>query len=150
MGNRRTDEAKPARDLPGDTSMSKTGFLQSFLWPGCMWLTHAFAGLLLFAVLVFLVPQFVAVLEDFDAELPAITQMLIRLSTLLVNYWYLILFPLVAIDAAVLFGLSQVPPKLMGLRTLWFTAIMLAAILFLFFSIVALAMPFAALSASLR
>ena len=129
---------------------NKSLFFESFLWPSCMWLTHAFVGLLLFAVLVFVVPQFVVVLEDFDAELPAGTQMLIRLSSLLVNYWYLILLPLVAVDAAILFGLSQVPPKLMWLRTLWFTAIMLAAILFLFFAIVALAMPFAALSADLR
>jgi len=36
--------------------MKKNGFLASFLWPGCMWLTHAFVGLLLFIVLLFVVP----------------------------------------------------------------------------------------------
>lgn len=125
--------------------MDKNGFLQSFLWPGCMWLAHAFVGLLLYMVLVFLVPQCVGVLEDFDAELPAATQMLIRLSSMLVNYWYLILFLLAMVDAAVLFGLSQVPPRLRWLRSLWFNATVLAAILFLFFSVVALALPFGAI-----
>jgi hypothetical protein len=83
------------------------------------------------------------VFEDFDTELPAATQMLIRLSSMLVNYWYLVLF-LAIIDAAILFGLSQVPPKLRWLRSLWFNATMLAAILFLFFSVVALALPIGA------
>jgi hypothetical protein len=143
MNDSEPPKAKSSGDLPGDTTMDKNGFLQSFLWPGFMWLTHAFVGLLLFVVLVFIVPHFRAVFEDFDTELPAATQMLIRLSSMLVNYWYLVLF-LAIIDAAILFGLSQVPPKLRWLRSLWFNATMLAAILFLFFSVVALALPIGA------
>jgi len=142
--NSRYGEARFAGVLPGDSLMKKNGFLESFVWPGCMWVAHAFVGLLLFIVLVFVVPQFVVVLEDFEAELPAATQMLIRLSSMLVNYWYLILF-LAIMDAAILFGLSQVPPKLKWLRSLWFNATMLAAILFLFFSVVALALPIGAI-----
>jgi len=44
--------------------MNKNGFLQCFLCPGCMWFTHAFVGLLLFVVLVFIVPHFMAVTGD--------------------------------------------------------------------------------------
>jgi len=144
MNDSEPPKAKSAGDLPGDTTMDKNGFLQSFLWPGFMWFTHAFVGLLLFTVLVRVVPQFVVVSEDFETELPAATQILIRLSSMLVNYWYLIVF-LAIVDAAILFGLSQVPPKLKWLRSLWFNATMLAAILFLFFSMVALALPIAAI-----
>ena len=71
--------------------MSQNGFLESFLWPACMWLTHAFVGLLLCMVLVLIVPEFAAVLADFEAELPAMTQLIIELSHMLAAYWYLVL-----------------------------------------------------------
>jgi hypothetical protein len=145
MNDSEPPKATSAGDLPGDTTMDKNGFLQSFLWPGFTWFTHAFVGLLLFMVLVRVVPQFVVVWEDFETELPAATQMLIRLSSLLINRWYLILLFLAIVDAAILFGLSQVPPKLRWLRSLCFNATMLAAILFLFFSVVALALPISAI-----
>ena len=121
--------------------MNKNGFVESFLWPACMWLTHALVALLLFVVLVSVVPMFVAVFKDFAAELPTATIGLIDLSTMMINYWYLVIPFLAIIDAAILFGLSQVPPKLRWLRSLWFNAIMLAAILFLVFSMVFLALP---------
>ena len=122
--------------------MNKNGFIESFLWPACMWLTHVFVGVLLFVVAVGVVPAFWKFFADLDAELPAATTTLLNLSNILVNYWYLILPVFAIVDAAILFGLSQAPPKLRWLRSLWFNAIMLATILILFFSMVALALPF--------
>ena len=121
--------------------MNKNGFVESFLWPACMWLTHAFVALLLSVVMVSIVPIFLAVFKDFNMALPVGTVVLIDLSTMMINYWYLVIPFLAIIDAAILFGLSQVPPKLRWLRSLWFNAIMLAAILFLFYSMVFLALP---------
>ncbi len=126
--------------------MSQNGFLESFLWPACMWLTHAFVGLLLIMVSVSIVPISMELFANFDADLPAATQRLLQLSDMLVHYWYLAIPFLAIVDAAILFGLSQVPPKLRWLRSLWFNAIMLATILFLFFSMAALAVPLRSLS----
>ena len=121
--------------------MNRNGFIESFLWPACMWLTHVFVGLLLFVVLVFLVPIFVNHFEEIDADLPAATELLIWLSSMLVNYWGLILPFFAIIDAAILFGLSQTPPKLRWLRSLWFNAIMLATIILLSFWMANVALP---------
>ena len=61
------------------------------------WMTQLlyFAALLFVAtsvlmfVMIKIVPAFKTIFEDFGTELPAITQLLIDLSTLFVNYWYL-------------------------------------------------------------
>ncbi len=122
-------------------NMNRNGFIESFLWPVCMWLTHAFAGVLLFVVLVFIVPIFENHFDEIDADLPTATITLLNLSNILVNFWYLILPVLAIIDAAILFGLSQAPPKLRWLRSMWFNAIMLATIILLSLWMVNLAMP---------
>jgi type II secretory pathway component PulF len=122
-------------------NMNRNGFIESFLWPVCMWLTHVFAGVLLFGVLVFIVPIFENHFDEIDAELPAATITLLDLSNTLVNFWYLILPDLAIVDAAILFGLSQVPPKLRWLRSMWFNAIMLATIILFSFWMVNVAMP---------
>jgi len=122
--------------------MNRAGFLDSFLWPACMWLTHAFVGVLLFMVPVFIVPPFLEIFEDFSTELPASTQMLIVLSEKLVTYWFVALLFCGLVDAALLFGLSQTPSKLRWLRSLWFNGILVVAALLMFFAMVGLALPF--------
>ncbi len=46
-------------------------------------------GILAF-IMIKIVPQFKKIFDDFDSELPAMTQMLIDISNWVVNYWYLI------------------------------------------------------------
>jgi len=122
--------------------MNKNGFVESFLWPICMWLTHGFVALLLSVVLIGIVPKFVMQFEEFSMELPQATQMLIGLSHMMCSYWYLLVPFLAIVDAAALLGLSQLPPKLRWLRSLWFNFFMLAAIVFLFLTLFVLIVPF--------
>jgi type IV pilus assembly protein PilC len=53
-------------------------------------------GILAF-IMIKIVPQFKKIFDDFDSELPAMTQTLIDVSNLTVNYWYLL--PLIPIGA---------------------------------------------------
>lgn len=46
-------------------------------------------GILAF-IMIKIVPQFKKIFDDFDSELPAMTQLLIDISNWVVNYWYLI------------------------------------------------------------
>jgi type IV pilus assembly protein PilC len=46
-------------------------------------------GILAF-IMIKIVPQFKKIFDDFDSELPAMTQVLIDISNWVVNYWYLI------------------------------------------------------------
>jgi type IV pilus assembly protein PilC len=53
-------------------------------------------GILAF-IMIKIVPQFKKIFDDFDSELPAMTQTLIDISNFTVNYWYLL--PLIPIGA---------------------------------------------------
>lgn len=63
-------------------------------------LVDASLWLLVCLLLYFLVPKFVKVFQDFDAELPAITLQMIGLSNVVVRFFYLI--PLLVIAGAVI------------------------------------------------
>ena len=56
-------------------------------------------GVLIF-MLTYLVPQFTAMFEDNGATLPALTQVIINISSFIKNYWYLLLI------GVVLFGIT--------------------------------------------
>lgn len=51
----------------------------------------SFAGLILVALIAFLVPVFEKVFKDFGGKLPAITQMTVNMSHLLTDRWYLLI-----------------------------------------------------------
>jgi type II secretory pathway component PulF len=58
------------------------------------------ATIFLFIMTFFLIkimPSFQAIFDDFDLDLPHITNVLIALSNLFVDYWYLFVFPLLAL-----------------------------------------------------
>lgn len=60
----------------------------------CEAIAHGGFGLGGIVYLYFIVPQFKKLFEDFGAELPSMTMMLIMISDLVVNYWYILLFGL--------------------------------------------------------
>lgn len=60
----------------------------------------SFAFLVLIALVAFLVPVFVGVLEDFGGELPAITKITVGISKAVTGYWWLLL-AVVAVTAFV-------------------------------------------------
>src|SRR5690606_40887006 len=42
-------------------------------------------------LLIFVIPQFEAVFQNFGADLPAFTQMLVSMSRFMVSYWWMVL-----------------------------------------------------------
>ena len=64
-------------------------------------------GILAF-IMVQIVPQFKKIFDDFGSELPAMTQTLINVSNLTVNYWYLI--PLIPIGFVLLIRAIKLIP----------------------------------------
>ena len=104
-----------------DRALSKVAF-----WG--MLLIHCIAGLVLFAMLIGFVREFEELFERLRerAELPAITVYML----VLYKYWYCIFVLGFALDAAVLFALGRLPPRLRWLAAVWFGS-MLAAIILL-------------------
>jgi type IV pilus assembly protein PilC len=51
----------------------------------------SFAGIVVFALVAFLVPVFAKVFKDFGGKLPAITQFTVNLSNLVTHQWYLLI-----------------------------------------------------------
>lgn len=129
--------------------MNDTNLQKSVYWTVGMLAVHCVAGCGILALLVYIVPRFMAIFADFDAELPAMTLWMISLATLLVSYWYLILGPAFAVDAAVFIGLSRLRSGGRWAMAFWFMAVLGAMILFAGFVVVALFLPMQHLHESL-
>ena len=132
--------ASSKQDPPRETSLGR-----SLAWTAWMLLAHFLAVVVLIVALVRMVPEFLKLLEEFDAAMPTMTQWVFHLSHVVVQYWYLLVPLGVVIDAAVLFGLRLLPGKARGLSTVWAVVVLVAAILLLGFIILAVALPLQAL-----
>ena len=60
--------------------MDDKNFLKSVCRTAGMWLVHCIAGCGVLALLVYVVPHYMAVFANSEAELPAMTQLLISLA----------------------------------------------------------------------
>lgn len=60
-------------------------------------------------LLIFVVPQFEATFQGFGADLPAFTQLLIRISDFLVAYWFRLAVVLIAAIAGLIFAYKRSP-----------------------------------------
>ena len=60
----------------------------ALVYPGHAWSLFA-VGILIF-IMIKIVPAFIKIFADFEADLPAMTMMLINISHAAVNYWYLL------------------------------------------------------------
>ena len=123
------------------TSPVENPILRSLGWTAWMLLTHFVAAMVLLAVLLAVVPRIVVIFEDLDAELPAMTVLVINLSRVVPGYWYLALPLGLAVDAALLFGLSRLPAEARWLGTLWASLVWMAALLLLGLIVVAVFLP---------
>ena len=119
----------------------KTSLARSLAWTAWMLLAHFLAAVALIVALVRTVPQFLKLFEDFDAAMPTMTELVIRLSHVVVQYWYLLVPLVLVVDAAVLLGLRLLPGKAKGLSTVWAVLVLVAAILLLGFIVLAVALP---------
>ena len=60
-------------------------------------------------LLIFVIPQFEAVFQNFGAELPAFTQLIVRMSEFMVQWWWLMLLVVVGSIAAAVFLFKRSP-----------------------------------------
>jgi len=130
-----SDPAMPEtpRDAnPGDKSLVSTAG---------MLFAHLAAGLIVVVVMGFVVPRFVRTFAELEAELPPMSEYMITVSNLVVRWWYLLLPIGLAIDAALLFGLSRLPRPARWLATVWGIVVLLAAVLLIGLTVVAVIVP---------
>ena len=111
------------------------------LWACATWLVHAFALHLVAMAFVKCVPDFVETYDGLGMELPAMTLMIIKLSNLVVNFWYLLVI-LLFFDFVFLIGASLSGPVLRSIARAWSTLLLFGTILLLGVTIIATAVPF--------
>lgn len=126
--------------------MNDKDFTKSVYWTAGMLSVHCVAGCGLLALLVYVVPKCVGVFADFEVDLPVMTQLVISLPSVVVDYWYLLIGPAIGIDVVVFIWLWSKR----WARFAWFVAVLGAMILFAVFVAVALGVPLINLSESLN
>jgi type II secretory pathway component PulF len=110
---------------------------------------HLFVTLVIVTFLAGTVPRYEEIFDDLDVKLPPATQLIIALSRLVANYWYLLVLAFFAIDGPLAIGLQFLPQRMRWLRVCWFDSYLLAAILFLFLGNTMLYIPLTGILASL-
>jgi len=105
--------------------------------------THSFPLFVLLVMAYFIVPRFKRVFEGFNTELDEFTRLLIGISDLVVNYWYIVLPQLVmilGIDLFVFHLLHRNAPT-RWVAKLWSVSIGIALLLVIWLSIWVLMQP---------
>jgi type II secretory pathway component PulF len=123
------------------TCTSRHQVLRTVVWTAWMLLTHLVAFVLVMWVLGTIVPQFLAMFAEFEAEVPPVSILVIDLSHIVTAYWYLVLPLALVIDAALLFGLRCLPAAANWLATVWATLVWLGMLLLLAMVVVGLYVP---------
>jgi type IV pilus assembly protein PilC len=60
-------------------------------------------------LLIFVVPQFKAIFQQFGADLPAFTQMIVAASEFMISYWWLVLFVVAGSIVGIMFAVKRSP-----------------------------------------
>lgn len=128
-------------DLTTAQSADENPFARSLVWTAWVLLTHFISGVVVVGVLVFVVPRFVTLFDDFGMELPSLAILLIGVARFVAAYWYLLLPGGLAVDAIVLLGLSRLPAGARWLGIVWATLVLLAAVALLALIVVGLFLP---------
>ena len=138
----------PESDVPR-ASVAENPIHRSLVWTAWMLLTHFVAGVLLLWAMISVVPRFIAMFAEFEAEVPPVTELLIVVSNLVARWGYLLLPLGLAVDAVLLLALSRLPAGARWLGTLWATLVLVAALVAFALMIVAIMLPLAVLIESL-
>ena len=70
----------------------------------------SFAGIVLIALVAFLVPVFIGVFKQFGGDLPAITKLTVAMSNAMTGYWW----ALIAVTVGARLGVPQVEALRLG------------------------------------
>jgi type II secretory pathway component PulF len=109
---------------------------------------HFVVALMVWSFLIRIVPVYLRFFVEQDVPLPAMTQQLLSMSDLTVRYWYLLPLAFFAFNGPLALGLQFLPQRLRWIKVCWFDGFLLAAIVFLTYANMALAIPFVAMSQS--
>ena len=130
----------PTRDDAVNPSRGSSVFA-AFFAAGLAFAVQLFVTIAMVAFLGSIVPRYVRFFEVHDTLLPAATQLLISLSMWNMNYWFLFVLAIIVIDGPIALGVQFLPNRLRWLKVCWFDSYLLLAIVFLFFSSIALCVP---------
>lgn len=86
------EEAHRLMNRPGTSNPVQASLPATLAWIACI-------GLLTMCmvtfIMVFIIPKFMKIFEDFGTDLPDLTMMLISFSDWFISYWYFVAFPFV-------------------------------------------------------
>ncbi len=117
------------------------GTLRAILAAGVQFIIHLTVTMLIVVFLGSVVRQYSLFYEANGVMLPVVTRQLLQLSLWNNSYWYLLVLAFIAVDGLVAVGLQFLPDRLRWLKACWFDGYLVAAIVFLFWGIVALSVP---------
>jgi hypothetical protein len=129
---------------------------QGLAWPFAIIATviHAVLAFVLFFGLLFWVPRYEKIFNDFNMQLPAMTKALIATSRWLGDYWYVVIFPVGLLFAAGLWILSRLcrfpRSRRLGLHWLWFIVVTLLLLLASGTAVISIWLPYMKLNQGLR
>jgi hypothetical protein len=130
--------------MPNLTATQLAGenpFARSLVWTAWVLLTHCLSGAVVVGVMVFVVPRFSRLLEDFGMEMSSLSMLCISAARFVAAYGYVLLPVGLAVDAIVLFGLSRLPAEARWLGIVWATLVPVAAVALLAVLVVGLFRP---------
>jgi type II secretory pathway component PulF len=107
---------------------------------------HFFTLVVVFFVMIKVVPTYIPLFEEFETALPEATKLVITLSNLTINYWFLIFPVAMAVDAALVVSLRLTEVTRLWLLPLWCNLWYLGVIMLLFVVALGLCIPLAAIS----
>lgn len=126
---------------PGTAGLSGGQIIGNLVVAGVMWCVHAAAVAFLIIVFIQVVPGFEQLFEEFDAALPALSVLALRISRLVVGYWYLLAILVLLVDGPLMVCLSFLPKRWRWIRTTWLVVPLVGAIALVVLVVFALLVP---------
>lgn len=115
-----TSDVDGLEDVPPDAS-SAEGFKSRRPFSAARaWGFHLIGVFLFAAFYVKVVSYFRQLFEEFELDLPALTEFVITFSNLMTYRWYLVFPVILAVDGLLAAVMAQLPERLAWVRSLWF------------------------------
>lgn len=135
------DETTSEEGAVADASISIGTMLRRLTIAMIAWGTHAAVTamlLLVFVVIGRLVRQDV---EEFELDVPQMSEPLLALCAVVAEYWYVPILALILVDAPLAVAICYLPPKYRWVTWVWYAGFLLLAIALLTWACVGLVSP---------
>ncbi len=132
--------------MVGEQESPKSSVVPRLLGIVAILVVHFFTLVVLLVVFCSVVPKYVSFFEAMNTELPAITILVVKVSYLLANYWYLLVVFGMPADAVAVILLAVFQRKRSWVLSVYSHLILLVAILAMFWVAIALGVPLHAMA----